>query len=181
MPSFKKIYFGDYTEEGYDTGFNDSKKHQPKNRFKFFKATHPVNWIWNFDNAWETFQRNYDKGYINNEQVEHNVYYKNNITQKGANTMTVNNYAAQLAILNQFEKDLQSLKQCLSTLNTNYKQQMNSLKGMGFMVDYTNTLQTRYVTFDGKISDMLTMIDKHLQTIADHKDEIEKNLQQARG
>ena len=181
MPNFKKYYFGDYTEEGYETGFDDSKKHRPKNRFKFFKVVHPVNWVWNFDNAWETFQRNYDKGYIDNERVEHDIYYKSNSTQKGASTMTVNNYTTLLATLNRFEENLQSLKQRLSTLNADYAQQINELKGMGFMEDYTNTLQTRYVTFDEKISDMLTMIDKHLQTIADHKDEIEKNLQKARG
>jgi len=49
------------------------------------------------------------------------------------------------------------------------------------MTNYTDILQTRYTTFDSKISDMLTMIDKHLQTITDHKEEIEKNLQRARG
>jgi len=179
--NFKKIYFGDYTEEGYDAGFNDGKKHLSKNRFKFFKATHPINWIWNFDNAWETFQRNYDKGYIDNERVEHNVYYKNDTTLQGANTMTVNNYATQLAILNRFEANLQSLKQRLSAINSNYSRQISALKGMGFMTDYTNTLQTRYATFDSKISDMLTMIDKHLKTISDHKEEIQKNLQSARG
>jgi len=107
--SFKKIYLGDYTEEGYDTGFKDGKKNLPKNRFKFFKAIHPVNLIWNFDNAWETFQRNYDKGYIDDERVEHDVYYKSDTTQQGASTMTVNNYATQLAILNQFEANLLSL------------------------------------------------------------------------
>lgn len=181
MASLKKIYFGDYTKEGYDTGFKDSKNNLPKNRFKFFKIVHPVNWIWNFNNAWETFQRNYDKGYIDNEKVAHNVYYIENNIKKGANTMRENQYATQLTILNSFEADLLSLKQRLSQLNDSYSKQINVLKGLGFMEDYTNTLQTRYVTFESKISDMLSMIDKHLQTIADHKDEIEKLLQNAKG
>jgi len=51
MSNAFKIYSGDYSKDGYDSGIDDAKHHKPKNKFKFFKAVNPINYVWAFDNA----------------------------------------------------------------------------------------------------------------------------------
>jgi len=64
-----KIYSGDYSKDGYDSGIDDAKHHKPKNKFKFFKAVSPINYVWAFDNAYQSFMGNYDKAYGEDDEM----------------------------------------------------------------------------------------------------------------
>ena len=43
MNNIYKLYSGDYSKDG---------------------AVHPLNYVWAFNNAYESFMKNYDKGYL---------------------------------------------------------------------------------------------------------------------
>lgn len=74
LNNFFKIYSGDYTKEGYDKGIDTAKKHLPKNKFTFFKAVHPINYIWNFDQAFDSYMQSYNSGYGDGLRINHQVY-----------------------------------------------------------------------------------------------------------
>ena len=113
MNSAFKIYSGDYSKDGYDSGIDDAKEHKPRNKFKFFKAVNPINYVWAFDNAYQSFMGNYDKGYLDGQRVNHQVYNTTHI--QGA---TVNNrsYENHLKMINGLTQTLTALQNKVESL-----------------------------------------------------------------
>lgn len=101
--------------------------------------------------------------------LEKNVEYD---YDKGGGSMQSNLYDIQLKIIDDFEDNLLKLKQRIIELNADYSGQIEKLKGLGFMQDYTDTLQSRYVTFDAKILDLLNKIEKQKQTVSSQKEDL---------
>ena len=104
MADIFKIYSGDYSKEGYDQGIEDRKENKPKNKFKFFKAVNPINYVWAFNNAFDSFNKNYDKGYLDGQRVEHNIYSSSNQT-KGASVQK-DSYENHIRMLKDFKQNL---------------------------------------------------------------------------
>ncbi len=73
--NFSKIWSGNYQKEGYDSGIEDSKNNKPNLAgIKFFKATNPTNWFWNFNRAYDTFVKGYKDGYLDGDRVVNEIY-----------------------------------------------------------------------------------------------------------
>lgn len=81
---FFKIYSGDYSKDGYNNGIENAKEGKPKNKFAFFKAVNPINYIWKFTNAYDSYMKNYDNGYLDGQRVNNDIYNDTNQT-KGTN------------------------------------------------------------------------------------------------
>jgi hypothetical protein len=80
--TWSKIYFGDYSKDGYEQGVNDYKGEGVKHKFRFFKALHPINYLWNFDNSLQSFRKNYNTGFEDTQKTTHQIYTTQN-TLKG--------------------------------------------------------------------------------------------------
>jgi hypothetical protein len=69
-----QVYSGDYSKEGYDQGRDNRKRTDLKTNLSFFKAVNLINYILAFDNTLDGFSKNYDKGYLDGQKVEHKIY-----------------------------------------------------------------------------------------------------------
>ncbi|CAA6805881.1 MAG: Unknown protein [uncultured Sulfurovum sp.] len=167
-----KIYSGDYSKDGYNYGIEDRKENKPKNRFKFFKAVNPINYVWAFNNAYESFMKSYDKGYMDGQRVEHNIYHSNQTKGTG---MANDSYDNQLRMLDDFGRNLVALRASMISLRDKYKRQIDVMGSAGFMDDYTSVLETKYYGLSSKIEDINTMIERQNSKLDNHK-EIISNL-----
>jgi len=169
-----KIYSGDYSKDGYDQGIEDSKQHISKNKFKFFKAVNPINYIWNFNNAYNSFAQNYDRGYLDGQRVNHNVYNSN---QGGS--MRVDSYEDLLRVLEETKANMISLINPLQIMVDRYQKQIELAQSAGFMSNIVERLKSKQNIFSKKIDDAVALIKRHEQTIEKHKEKIEYLKQQA--
>ncbi|MDQ7084953.1 MAG: hypothetical protein Q9M36_08465 [Sulfurovum sp.] len=178
MANVFKIYSGDYSKDGYDSGIDDAKEHKPKNKFKFFKAVNPINYVWAFDNAYQSFMGNYDKGYIDGQRVNHQVY--NTTNTQGA---TVNNrsYESHLQMVNQLKERLTALQNKIESLKENYKKQIDAMENASFMDNYITPLRGKYSEFSQIIDTVQSMIDEHKSQIALHEEALEQLIEDGRG
>lgn len=178
MANFWKIYSGDYSKEGYDSGIDDAKNKRAKNKFKFFKAVNPINYVWNFNNAYDSFMQNYNEGYLDGQRVVNEVY--TTTKTKGAG-MDKNSYEYHLKLIEDFERKLNSLKVYLDNISQQYQKQINAMGSAGFNTNYTDTLKDRYLTFKNKIDNLQELIDTHKQKIGLHEEALEDLINSARG
>jgi len=173
--TFKKLYLGDYTNEGYDYGLQDGETHRPKNRFRFFKAVHPVNLIWNFNNSWESFQRTYDKGYIDGERVRHHIYDNQNQSKGGSvSSIATNSAQHRIKLIDDFENEIKKIKPKLEKFVQDYERQIRHLANKGFEDEYIQTLQEKHKQFESKLKDALDSLEKSLRTAKEQKEYLEK-------
>lgn len=163
MADMFKIYTGDYSKEGYDGGIDDAKKAKTKNKFKFFKAVNPINYVWNFNNAFDSFMQNYDKGYLDGQRVVNEVY--TNSTQ-GEKMSSNQNYEYHLQLLDELQRNLNNLKPKVDELREKYNNQLNTMHSAGFLDDYINPLKERYMVFKSKIEELQNLIDEHKRKIS---------------
>ena len=177
MANIFKIYSGDYSKDGYDSGIDDAKEHKPKNKFKFFKAVNPINYVWAFNNSYESFMSNYDKGYLDGQRVNHKIY---NSTNKGA---IVNNksYENHLKMISQLKQTLTVLQNTIENLKDNYKRQIDAMESATFMDNYITPLRSKYSEFSQIIDTLQNMIDEHKAQIALHEEALEHLIIDARG
>jgi len=173
MPN-SKIYHGDYSQDGYDQGINNSKQHKSKNKFKFFKAIHPINYVWNFNNAYDSFAQNYDRGYLDGLRVNHGVYNSN---QGGG--MSVDSYENHLRVLEETRESIVSLIRPLKLIVNRYQKQIELAHSAGFMSNMVEQLKTKQQKFSIKIDEMVELIKRHEQTIKKHQEIIEDLKRQA--
>ena len=163
MADIFKIYSGDYSQEGYDQGINDSKGNKPKNKFKFFKVVHPINYIWAFNNAFDSFNKNYDKGYLDGQRVEHNIYSSSN--QNRGVEMQKDSYENHILMLETFKQNLQELKRHLELLREQYKKQIDVMENAGFVQNIIEPLRNKYQIFSAKIDEIDRQLAQHDQKI----------------
>lgn len=179
MPDFKKIYLGDYSKEGYDNGIDDAKHHRPKNKFKFFKAIHPINYVWNFNNAYDSFTQNYNEGYLDGQRVVNEVYNSN--THKGEHmAQSEENYERHLQMLDKLKENLTTLTEYLDDITTKYQQQINAMASAGFTQNIIDGLEKRHIVFDSKIKKLQDMIQNHKREIELHEEALENLINTAR-
>tara|TARA_R110001592_G_scaffold213767_4_gene466599 strand:+ start:989 stop:1534 length:546 start_codon:yes stop_codon:yes gene_type:complete len=179
MSKLNKIYTGDYSEEGYIAGINSSEKNKPKNKLGVIKSIHPINYAWQFSNAYKSYMRSYDKGYIDGQRKQNDVHYKN--SSKGEKMQSANqSFALQLQILQEFERNLCTLKEYLAVIPENYGQQIAASASLGFVDDYVNGLTKRQRDFANKISQTMSLIEQQRSRINElHKSEINRLRQLA--
>lgn len=163
MADIFKIYSGDYSKEGYDQGIEDRKENKPKNKFKFFKAVNPINYVWAFNNAFDSFNKNYDKGYLDGQRVEHNIYSSSNQT-KGASVQK-DSYEKHIRMLKDFKQNLQALKRHIQVIREKYKKQIDVMESAGFMEETVTPLRNKYQIFSSKIDDIDRQLAQHDQKI----------------
>jgi len=171
MADMFKIYTGDYSKEGYESGMDDAKEGKPKNKYKFFKAVNPINYVWNFNNAYDSFMQNYDKGYLDGQRVVNEVY--TNKTQ-GERMSGNQNYKYHLQLLDGLQKELNSLKLFINEIEENYNNQINSMHSAGFYDDYINTLKQKYLVFKSRMQELQNLIDEHKGKISKIEQDIEE-------
>jgi len=160
MSDFFKIYSGDYSKDGYESGIEDAKLKKAKNKFRFFKAVHPVNYVWNFNNSYDSFMKNYQKGYLDGQRVNHNIYSSNQ--QKGVKMGFDNDsYENHLRMLGEVRVNLKSLKRYIQERRDEYKAQINKAKSAGFVTNYVDQLKTKYNKLEQEIDMILSMLDRH--------------------
>ena len=174
MANFFKIYSGDYSKDGYNSGIDDGKNSRPKNRFKFFKAINPINYVWAFNNSYNSFMSNYDTGYLDGQRVVHNVY----TTNKGGDMNK--NYESHLQMINQLKQTLGNLQNTLATLKDRYKRQIDVMESATFMDNYITPLRSKYAEFSNIIETLQNMIDEHKQQISLHEERLEHLITDAR-
>jgi len=163
MADIFKIYTGDYSKEGYDGGIDDAKKAKPKNKLKFFKAVNPINCVWNFNNAYDSFVQNYDKGYLDGQRVVNEVYTN---STKGEKMSSSQNYEYHLQLLDELQRNLNNLKPKIDELRNKYNNQLNAMHSAGFFDDYIDPLKERYMVFKSKIEELQNLIDEHKRKIS---------------
>lgn len=178
MSNAFKIYSGDYSKDGYDSGIDDAKKHKPKNKFKFFKAVNPINYVWAFNNSYESFMGNYDKGYLDGQRVNHQVYNTNNTKGTLVNN---NSYENHLQMINGLTQTLIALQNKVESLKDNYKQQIDTMENASFMDNYITPLRDKYSEFTQIIESVQSMIEEHKTQIALHEEALEQLIEDARG
>lgn len=168
MNNAYKVYSGDYSKEGYDQGIDDRKEKKPKNKFKFFKAVHPINFVWAFNNAYDSFSKNYDKGYLDGQRVEHQIYNTNS-TNKGAN-MQQDNYENHIRMLENFKQNLSALKRHIVVIRDKYKKQIDVMESAGFVENIITPLRNKYQIFSSKIDEIDRQLEQHNQKIEIQKE-----------
>lgn len=173
-----KIYSGDYSKDGYDSGIDDAKEHKPKNKFKFFKAVNPINYVWAFNNSYESFMGNYDKGYLDGQRVNHQVYNTNNTKGTLVNN---NSYENHLQMINGLTQTLKALQSKVEVLKDNYKKQIDTMENASFMDNYIASLRDKYSEFTQIIESVQSMIEEHKAQIALHEEALEHLIADARG
>ena len=185
MADLFKIYTADYSKDGYDHGINDSKNHLTKNKFKFFKVLHPINYIWNFNYAFDTFYKNYNKGYLDGQRVNHEIYSTNRVNKttnniKGANMAGVDRYENHLNMVSEVKREILTLKRYLAEIDVKYKHQIDIAEATGFMTNYTDPLKDKYKTFSQKITDLTNMIERHERELEGQESRLERKINEAR-
>lgn len=175
---FSKIYTGDYSKEGYDAGMGDRKSGKPKNKLKVLKTLHPVNYFWQFDNAFESFSQNYDAGYLDAQRVDNEVFNDTRSTGKG--TMTTDSYERHIGVLENFRNNLIALKRHTTDIKERYSQQLMAMENAGFVQNITQPLQNKYLLFSQKIEQLDALIDEHNRKINIQKEALEQLAQMAR-
>ncbi len=176
--TFGKVYTGDYSKEGYDAGMGDRKAHQPKNKLKILKVLHPVNYLWQFNHAFESFSQNYDAGYLDAQRVTHQVF--NDTRSIGGMSMAVDNYENHIRALEDFRSHLMALKRYLISSKDAYAKQLLAMESAGFMENVTHPLQQRYQIFSDKLDQLNNLIAAHDQKLALQKEALEQLAQIAR-
>ena len=177
MSNTFKIYSGDYSKDGYDSGIDDAKHQKPKNKFKFFKAVNPINYVWAFDNAYQSFMGNYDKGYLDGQRVNHQVY---NTTDTQGATVDNKNYESHLQMVSQLKQSLTALQNKIESLKKDYDRQIKAMGNAGFMPNYIAVLQSKYTEFENIIDTVQNMIDEHKSQITLHEEALEHLIADAR-
>jgi hypothetical protein len=157
-----KVYLGDYSKEGYSSGLDDRKEQKPNNKFKFFTVANPINYILRFDNSFDSFSKNYDKGYLDAQRVENEVYnVKKETTNNKGVTMAQDNYERHLSMLKNFQSNLRTLQASNNMLREKYVKQLLAMEQAGFVENISRPLQVKYQAFKREIDTLNENIDKH--------------------
>ena len=176
--SLYKIYSGDYAKEGYNQGIKDGKTSQPKNKLKILKILSPINYVWNLNQALDSFSENYNTGYLDGQRVKHEVY---GTPQYKETAMSEDHYQHHIQLLEVFTHQLITLKDYLeNTIKPQYGKQIASMSAAGFVQDYIHPLQNKYQHFTSKIEQLNSTIEQHQQEIQRQKAALEQLKAMAR-
>lgn len=149
---FYKLWSGDYTANGIDNGIKDRKEGKPnKSTIKFFKIAHPVNLIWHFNKAYDSFVKNYNKGYEQEGLALNNIYgsLQDSEIKKGDKNMSssINSYQEAISVLRAMKHELEATSGELNVIKNKYKSGIDEAKSRGWMKDYIDMLELKYKLF----------------------------------
>ncbi|MDP8169886.1 hypothetical protein QJU96_01090 [Pasteurella skyensis] len=170
--NIKKIYTGDYSKEGYDNGISDSKQGKPKSHFGTLKRN-PINYLWQSDNAIESYSKSYDIGYTDGQRVSHNIYS----SHRGGN---MTDLEQQVHILEQAKSAIKHHQSLLEQANGLYGKQVQAMQGVGFANDYTNELASRYERLDKTVENVLDELRQQLAMIDSFQESLQRMIIDAR-
>jgi hypothetical protein len=139
---------------------------------------HPVNYVWRFDNAFESFSQNYDAGYLDAQRVAHEVF--NDTRPTGRISMATDNYENHLRALDDFRNSLMALKHYTITARDNYAKQLMAMESAGFVQNITQPLLNKYTLFSHKIDTINQLIDAHDNKLVIQKEALKQLAQIAR-
>ena len=159
-----KIYTADYSEEGYAQGLQDAKQHQPNSKFQVLKIISPLNYLWRFEHAYDSFTEYYNHGYLDGQRVNNTIYQPSTPTQ-GSTMAVVDNYDNHLRMLEEAKTVLASLKRYLFEIEAKYKRQIEAAEGAGFVQNYTDPLKEKQQRFAAKVEHLTAMIEQHTSRI----------------
>lgn len=171
--SIKKTYTGDYTADGYDDGIKDSKQGKPKSHFGTLKRN-PINWLWQADNATDSYSNGYNTGYTDGQRVVHDIYS----SHSGG---TMSSLEQQLDFLEQAKDAIKHNKNILDGARGQYGNQVNAMRGAGFLDNYTEELSERNTRLSRKTDDVIDELDRQLKMIEDFQDSIQRMIDDAKG
>lgn len=180
MKKLLKIYTGDYSHEGYTYAQEDSLNKKVQNKFRFFKALHPINYIWKFNNSFDSFMKHYDDGYLSTQNSAHQTYTTRQHTLEQGTHMGTDNYENHIRMLESFKHNLHALKQQTITTKEHYAKQLLSMESAGFVENITHPLQQKYQLFASKIDALNSLIDEHNRKIEVQKESLQQLSQIAR-
>jgi len=126
--------------------------------------------VWAFDNAYQSFMGNYDKGYLDGQRVNHQVY---NTTNTQGATVDNRSYESHLQMVSQLKQSLTTLQNKIESLKKDYDRQIKAMGNAGFMPNYITVLQSRYREFENIIDTVQSMIDEHKSQIVLHEEALE--------
>lgn len=176
---FFKIYTGDYSKNGYDDGINDAKRDKPKSGFGVLRAVHPLNYVWKLDNSYDSYSKNYNKGYLDGQRVKHQIYSTNQ--QKGESMGFENDsYENHLRMLGEVRHNLASLNRYIIEKRDEYKRQIDTAKSAGFLVNYINPLKAKYDLFSKKIDNITSLLKQHDNYLKTQEENIQRLIELAR-
>lgn len=156
--SFNKVYTADYSIEGYEGGINDARQRKPNSKFGLFRSLHPLSYLWGFNDALDSYSRNYDQGYLDGQRGNNQVY------QPTTDTPAMNasdSYTNHLQMLDEVKRAINSLKPKLGAIQERYRRQIDAAEGAGFMREYTEQLRQRHARFAGKVDALIDCIERH--------------------
>lgn len=172
MNDFKKIYTGDYSKDGYDKGIADAKSGKPKSHFGTLKRN-PINYIWQSDNAIDSYSQSYDKGYTDGQRVSHDIY-----SSQSGGQMT--DLEKQMQILEQAKAAIKHHQRLLEQANDLYGNQVRAMQGAGFLDNYTNELESRYNRLDNSVENVLGELQQQLAMIETFQESLQRMIIDAR-
>lgn len=180
---FFKIYTGNYSKDGYDDGIADAKNKKPKSGFGVLRAVYPTNYIWKFNNSYDSYNENYKIGYTDGQRVNNDIYNSKpprgpdagNLPsqskktspsnkpnqQTGASMLDNDRYENHLRMLNEVRQNLVALKRYISERRDEYKQQINVASGAGFMQNIVDQLNEKYQQFSQKVDNITALLERH--------------------
>lgn len=141
---------------------------------------HPINYVWNFNNAYDSFMRNYDDGYLDGQRVKNEIYSTNPNSHYTQGVNMQDSYENHIRMLEVFESNLARLKEYSNSSKEQYAKQLMAMEGAGFVQNITNPLQQKYQEFSSKIRNLHSMIDEHKRKINIQKEALQQLSQIAR-
>ncbi|MBT6048251.1 MAG: hypothetical protein HOG49_15725 [Candidatus Scalindua sp.] len=184
----KKVWTGDYTSEGYNDGLNRSnqKSSKPKNKLTFFTAAHPMNIAgWQFSNAFKSYATGYDTGYDDGLRKKHDIFQSQS-SSIGGSSMSGGqlNLETQLMFVQEFNRNLDILKDYLSNTSETYKNKINEANSFGansMAIQYVDVLQNKHNEFDSKINELMSLIESQQSRVrSDHEDKLTRLIEISR-
>jgi len=176
---FIKIWSGDYTAEGIDYGVKDRQEGKRKlGGIKFFKASNPINWIWNYNRAYDSFVKGYNEGYVAGGLALNGIYdgslKDSKIKQEVKNMANgVRSYEDAISVLRSMKHYMKSTLGELGVIKDKYDTLINEADKNGWMQNYINELRKRYTRFEDQIEGLKKLIEVFNSQIAEDIDMLE--------
>ena len=157
MSNIKKIYTADYSQEGYDNGIEAGKKGSPKEHSGALHI-HPVNYAWRYNNAHESYCKSYEKGYLDGQRVDHNIYS----SQSGGD---MSELERQYQHLGEVEKKVYQHRIELEQACEQYAKQVLAMEQAGFVDDYSEPLKNKLAILKQNVEKMKEELNRQMQLV----------------
>lgn len=171
-----RLYTGDYTDVGYHIGETQAKQGKPKSFFGLLTNIHWVNHIWQARQAQSSLSQGIKKGYDNQlfAQTMQSQFARTPQPSDttGATMSNLENYNRILSGLETAKHNIELNINQLSSSLAHYDRQIEAMKDVGFLDDYTKQLRS-YNGLKIRIDGLNGVLEEFLKKIEDIKKSIE--------